>query len=221
MELIVQAHGLRGRNIHPRLQRETVGHELPGADIPVVVSRREFANPQGAIRLREVGFRPCATQRCARRNQHGQPFAQRLEVVNAAAAQLICHRLQLAQRSDGRCGHLLVAQEFLSAGKPLSSATAAALQRHPWPGNVRELRNVIQRAELLATGNRIDVADLNLPRAPAAPRPAPGAGNDPDRARIEAVLARHHGVIAQAAAELGLSRQALYRRMDRHGIPRE
>jgi len=35
------------------------------------------------------------------------------------------------------------------------------------------------------------------------------------------VLARHHGVIAQAAAELGLSRQALYRRMDRHGIPRE
>ena len=44
------------------------------------------------------------------------------------------------------------------------------------PGNVRELRNVIQRAELLATGNRIEVADLNLPRAAATPRPAPGAG---------------------------------------------
>ncbi|WP_333629167.1 helix-turn-helix domain-containing protein, partial [Stenotrophomonas cyclobalanopsidis] len=54
-----------------------------------------------------------------------------------------------------------------------------------------------------------------------APRPTPSAGNDPDRARIEDVLARNHGVIAQAAAELGLSRQALYRRMDRHGIPRE
>ncbi|MBT0178040.1 sigma-54-dependent Fis family transcriptional regulator, partial [Listeria seeligeri] len=86
---------------------------------------------------------------------------------------------------------------------------------------VRELRNVIQRAQLLATGSRIEVADLNLPRTAAAPRPAPGAGNDPDRARIEDVLARNHGVIAQAAAELGLSRQALYRRMDRHGIPRE
>lgn len=107
------------------------------------------------------------------------------------------------------------------AGKPLASAAAAALQRHPWPGNVRELRNVIQRAELLATGNRIDVADLNLPRAAPAPRATASAGNDPDRARIEDVLARHHGVIAQAAAELGLSRQALYRRMDRHGIPRE
>ena len=91
----------------------------------------------------------------------------------------------------------------------------------PWPGNVRELRNVIQRAELLATGNRIEVADLNLPRAAPAPRPAASAGTDPDRARIEDVLARNHGVIAQAAAELGLSRQALYRRMDRHGIPRE
>ncbi len=86
---------------------------------------------------------------------------------------------------------------------------------------MRELRNVIQRAELLATGNRIDVADLNLPRAAPAPRATASAGNDPDRARIEDVLARHHGVIAQAAAELGLSRQALYRRMDRHGIPRE
>lgn len=86
---------------------------------------------------------------------------------------------------------------------------------------MRELRNVIQRAELLATGNRIEVADLNLPRAAPASRPAPSAGNDPDRARIEDVLARNHGVIAQAAAELGLSRRALYRRMDRHGIPRE
>jgi len=94
------------------------------------------------------------------------------------------------------------------------------LQRHTWPGNVRELRNVIQRAELLAIGNRIEVADLNLPRAPAAPRGA-GAMIDPDRQRIEGALASNHGIIAQAAAELGLSRQALYRRMDRFGIPRE
>ncbi|HBK47669.1 MAG TPA: sigma-54-dependent Fis family transcriptional regulator, partial [Xanthomonadaceae bacterium] len=45
-----------------------------------------------------------------------------------------------------------------------------------------------------------------------------GAGNEPDRDRIEAALARAQGVIAQAAADLGLSRQALYRRMDRYGI---
>ncbi|KAF1014911.1 MAG: Alginate biosynthesis transcriptional regulatory protein AlgB [Stenotrophomonas maltophilia] len=114
-----------------------------------------------------------------------------------------------------------LAERFLAGSKPLSAAAATALQRHTWPGNVRELRNVIQRAELLALGERIEVTDLNLPRLPAAPRVASSAGNDPDRERIEQVLARNHGVIAQAAAELGLSRQALYRRMDRHGIPRE
>ena len=120
-----------------------------------------------------------------------------------------------------RPGDILpLAERFLGDGKPLSTAAASALQRHAWPGNVRELRNVIQRAGLLAQGPRIEVADLNLPRAAAAPRAAaPGA--DPDRSRIESALSHSHGIIAQAAAELGLSRQALYRRMDRYGIPRE
>ena len=113
-----------------------------------------------------------------------------------------------------------LAEHFLAGDKPLSAAASTALQRHPWPGNVRELRNVIQRAELLAIGNRIEVADLNLPRAPTVPRGA-GTTVDPDRQRIETALASNHGIIAQAAAELGLSRQALYRRMDRFGIPRE
>ncbi|WP_313456120.1 sigma-54 dependent transcriptional regulator [Stenotrophomonas sp.] len=120
-----------------------------------------------------------------------------------------------------RPGDILpLAERFLGDGKPLSSAAASALQRHPWPGNVRELRNVIQRAGLLAQGERIEVADLNLPRAAAAPRAA-APTVDPDRSRIESALAHSHGIIAQAAAELGLSRQALYRRMDRYGIPRE
>ncbi|NIJ70361.1 sigma-54-dependent transcriptional regulator [Xanthomonas sp. 60] len=113
-----------------------------------------------------------------------------------------------------------LAAHFLDGGKALSAAALLALQRHPWPGNVRELRNVIQRAQLLAPGARIEVADLNLPRATAGARAAP-AGNEPDRQRIQSALTQHHGVIAQAAAELGLSRQALYRRMDRFGIPRE
>lgn len=120
-----------------------------------------------------------------------------------------------------RPGDILpLAERFLADGKPLSSAAAAALQRHPWPGNVRELRNVIQRAGLLAQGERIEVGDLNLPRMAVAPR-ATTPTVDPDRSRIESALAHSHGIIAQAAAELGLSRQALYRRMDRYGIPRE
>jgi len=113
-----------------------------------------------------------------------------------------------------------LARHFLEGDVPLSASAQAALCRHPWPGNVRELRNVIQRAQLLATGPQIEAADLNLPRAPSPARSVATA-QEPDRARIEQALARHHGVIAQAAAELGLSRQALYRRMDRYSIPRE
>ncbi|MCD9085797.1 sigma-54 dependent transcriptional regulator [Stenotrophomonas sp. SY1] len=128
--------------------------------------------------------------------------------------------LVLPPLGDRREDILPLARHFLGEdNKQLSPQAAQALQRHTWPGNVRELRNVIQRAALLAQGSRIEVADLNLPRAPA--RPTTQSAEEPDRARILAALERAGGVIAQAAGELGLSRQALYRRMDRHGIPRE
>ena len=115
-----------------------------------------------------------------------------------------------------RPGDILpLAERFGAGGPPLSAAAASALQRHPWPGNVRELRNVIQRAQLLAAGPRIEVADLGLPKtAPVRQAPA----REPEREQIEAALERAGGVIAQAASELGMSRQALYRRMERHGL---
>ncbi len=116
-----------------------------------------------------------------------------------------------------RPGDILpLAERFRPDDKPLGESARNALLRHPWPGNVRELRNVVQRAGLLAQGDRIEAADLNLPKPPAQKSSA--SAEEPDRAGIEAALARAGGVIAQAAAELGLSRQALYRRMERHGI---
>jgi len=119
----------------------------------------------------------------------------------------------LAERPDDI---LSLARHFLPRDKTLAGDAQRALLAHPWPGNVRELRNTIQRAALLATGEAVAAADLGLPQPNG---PAPG-GEEPDRAAIEAALARSHGVVAQAAAELGLSRQALYRRMDRLGLDR-
>ncbi len=114
---------------------------------------------------------------------------------------------------------LPLARHFLPAGKRLGDDAERALMRHPWPGNVRELRNVMQRAALLARGNVVCATDLNLQPAASA---TPGAtGDEPDRAMIERALERTGGVLAQAASELGLSRQALYRRLDRHGIKRD
>ena len=112
---------------------------------------------------------------------------------------------------------LPLARHFLPPGKRLDEDAARALQRHAWPGNVRELRNVMQRAALLARGEAIGAADLALPASAEA---TTATADEPDRASIEAALARSNGVLAQAAADLGLSRQALYRRLDRLGIPR-
>ncbi len=119
---------------------------------------------------------------------------------------------------------LPLARAFLAAGlapgKRLSADAREALRNHSWPGNVRELRNALQRAALLATGAEITAADLALSAAPPrfAPPGPPGGDDELDRAAIEAALARAGGVIAQAAAELGLSRQALYRRMEKLGV---
>jgi DNA-binding NtrC family response regulator len=118
-----------------------------------------------------------------------------------------------------RPGDILpLAQSFLPPGKTLHPSAEAALLAHAWPGNVRELKNVMARASLLANGDVIKPAELGLP-APAGAN-GNGADAEPDRDAIVQALARAGGVIAQAAADLGLSRQALYRRMERLGIAR-
>jgi DNA-binding NtrC family response regulator len=124
------------------------------------------------------------------------------------------HVPSLAERPDDI---LPLAKHFLAAGKKLSADARESLRHHPWPGNVRELKNALQRAALLATSDTITAADLALP----APAPVPPPDEELDRGTIEAALSRANGVIAQAAADLGLSRQALYRRMEKLSIPRE
>jgi DNA-binding NtrC family response regulator len=127
-------------------------------------------------------------------------------------------QIQLPPLAERPADIVPLAEHFLPPGKQLSAQAQAALRAHAWPGNVRELKNSLQRAALLATGKQIEAADLGLPAASHA-NTASG-DNEPDRATIEAALARANGVIAQAAAELGFSRQALYRRMERLGIAR-
>ena len=120
---------------------------------------------------------------------------------------------------------LPLAASFLTQGKRLDQCAQATLLAHPWPGNVRELKNVMARACLLAAGDIIKAADLGLAHVARVGHTAPMATaaaseSEPDRDGVVQALARANGVVAQAAAELGLSRQALYRRMERLGIAR-
>jgi DNA-binding NtrC family response regulator len=127
--------------------------------------------------------------------------------------------LRLPPLVERRADILPLAESFLRDGKTLSPAAREALQRHAWPGNVRELKNSLQRAMLLAGGDSLTPADLGL-LLPAGVPAASDADDEPDRDSIERALLRAGGVVSQAAGELGLSRQALYRRMEKLGIAR-
>jgi DNA-binding NtrC family response regulator len=114
----------------------------------------------------------------------------------------------------------VLAEHFLGGRARLAPEAMAALRAHEWPGNVRELKNAIERAVLLCRDEIVRAADLGLPERVGSAIKARDADAtaEPDRAAIEQALARARGVISQAAAELGLSRQALYRRMEKLGI---
>lgn len=127
-----------------------------------------------------------------------------------------------------------LAGELGVAPRPLSPAAWDRLRGHAWPGNVRELRNRLQRADLLAVGAALEPADLELERCGALSSavPANEAADEAEpsdltpeelaeRRRVERALVEAEGVVARAAETLGISRQALYRKMDKLGVALE
>jgi DNA-binding NtrC family response regulator len=99
-------------------------------------------------------------------------------------------------------------------------AAARALRDYPWPGNIRELDHAVERAVLMAQAERVKVSDLGL-RAVTDN----GAGSIEDlnleeveRLLIQKALARYNGNVSHAAKALGLSRSALYRRLERYRL---
>jgi len=110
---------------------------------------------------------------------------------------------------------LPLADAFLGdAAKSLDEGAKSALLVHDWPGNVRELQNRVQRALALSSAGTITAADLGFgaageSRAEEVPL---------ERAQIEAALLNANGSVSRAAEVLGLSRQALYRRMEKLGV---
>lgn len=121
------------------------------------------------------------------------------------------------------------AAERGQSGRRLTPASLDLLARYPWPGNVRELRNRLQRADLLSRGSEIEPHDLALePMRTTTSAPAGNTGQEPssplsaseqsERTRLEQLLVAHGGVVSRVAQNLGISRQALYRKMSKLGI---
>ncbi|MEO0574896.1 MAG: sigma-54 dependent transcriptional regulator [Pseudomonadota bacterium] len=106
-----------------------------------------------------------------------------------------------------------LAEAFLGGERSLSRAAAQLLNQQPWPGNVRELQNLMARAGVLSDSEVVDVDVLGIaPESPSLALPEPGEDD------IRRALARHGNVVARAARELGMSRQALYRRMVKYNL---
>ena len=105
--------------------------------------------------------------------------------------------------------------------RELSSEAESALLAHDWTGNVRELENRIQRATLIASGPALGPADLGLGESAETATEKLGADEVAEREELIRVLSREQGIVAHAAERLGLSRQALYRKMARLGIELE
>jgi len=102
----------------------------------------------------------------------------------------------------------------------LSADAESALLNHDWPGNVRELRNVLERALLFATSSTLQAGDLDLARS-TADRSSPSAAptlKESIRKTIEEALAAQEYDVARAAAQLDVSRSALYKMVRRHEI---
>jgi len=104
---------------------------------------------------------------------------------------------------------------FSTRDQALSLEAEQALLDHPWPGNVRELENRIQRATVVSFRPEIDVEDLGFDTGQCAPL---GEEHDTERLRVIKALDHSNGVVAHAAKALGISRQALYRKMSNLGV---
>ena len=113
-------------------------------------------------------------------------------------------------------------------GASLDAQLLAHLRSYPWPGNIRELRNILERAHILAGQRPIAAEHIALPTI----RPTAAAGRlgeEPldlhierhEKRLIEMALRRSGGNKTRAAEMLGLTRRALYSRMERLGIPLE
>jgi DNA-binding NtrC family response regulator len=139
------------------------------------------------------------------------PLRERVEDIGPMAEDFIRRSAQRYQRSDMR----------------LAASARRALEQYAWPGNVRELAHVLERAVLMARGSEIAELDFGIELAPTpalrtSPEAAEGGATptleQAERAMIRNALDQCEGNIQKAAEVLGLSRGALYRRLDKFGL---
>ncbi len=117
----------------------------------------------------------------------------------------------------------IYADKYLKKGITLSQSALDKLQMHSFPGNVRELQYIIERAVIMADSNELQAQDLIFSPIESSTSEMKHSPEDSNLSEMEKntilrVIDKHNGNISKAAKELGLTRTALYRRLNKYDI---
>jgi DNA-binding NtrC family response regulator len=144
----------------------------------------------------------------------------RLNVVSIELPSLRDRRADIPELVE----HFLNTRQLGSIRYQVEPEALAALVRYDWPGNVRELANVLERAQILAEEHRIGLDDLSETLVDSKSEAFEESGADPrhlrqvERRHVMEVLQQEKGNKVHAAKALGVSRRALYRLIEKHGL---
>ena len=178
------------------------------------------ANKPIPIDVRVVAATNASNDTLADEKRFRQDLLFRLNTIEIALQPLRERRDDVPVLLDHYLG--LYARKYDKPQRELPAHVQEALVRHDWPGNVRALRHASERAVIMADGDHYRLDDFPLPqRSEAASLPVVGDSLNLDQLEkqmIERALRMHHFNVSLAASELGLSRGALYRRMEKHGL---
>jgi DNA-binding NtrC family response regulator len=172
------------------------------------------------IDVRVVAATNLAPEQLADETRFRQDLLFRLNTIEIHLPPLRERRDDIPLLLDHYLG--IYARKYDKPLREIPPSVLDALMRHDWPGNVRALRHAAERAVIMADGENYRLEDFPLPsrRGGATVSVDPPSLNldQLEKQMIERALRMHHFNISLAASELGLSRGALYRRMEKHGL---
>ena len=178
------------------------------------------ANKAVPIDVRVVAATNLSAEKLGDENRFRQDLLFRLNTIEIQLPPLRARRDDIPLLLEHYLA--LYARKYDRPVRTLGGETLDVLVTYDWPGNVRALRHAAERAVILADGDSYRLEDFPLPSRPeTAAMPALGSSLNLDQLEkqmIERALRMHHFNISLAAGELGLSRGALYRRMEKHGL---
>ena len=178
------------------------------------------ANRPVPIDVRVVAATNASTEALADETRFRQDLLFRLNTIEIHLPPLRERREDIPLLLDHYLG--IYARKYDRPERQIPRTVRETLTKHDWPGNVRALRHAAERAVIMADGLAYRIEDFPLPSRPgSASVPILGDTLNLDQLEkqmIERALRMHHFNISLAATELGLSRGALYRRMEKHGL---